>query len=132
MLTGQCLCKSISYQITGELLFLYHCHCVECRAYSGASCATNATIMRQDFTLNDPDQQLQRFSTSGEGARCFCKQCGSPLFSYPNENDDYYALHVGSLNDYPEKTLDANLHVAEKCRWTVIDEGLMNFQHQLE
>ena len=54
MLQGKCLCGAISYTLEGELLYLYHCHCNECRAFSGASFATNAAVEAAVFTLQDP------------------------------------------------------------------------------
>ena len=37
MIEGSCLCGEVSYTLESDLLFLYHCHCVECRKFSGSS-----------------------------------------------------------------------------------------------
>lgn len=128
MVTGQCLCASISYTLSSDLLWLYNCHCRECRAFSGASHATNATILYADLILHDPHKHLSRYKApGGNGSRCFCSQCGSPILSFVGDQPEIAALHVGSINNPPDKALEANMHTAEKCPWVDIDPGLENF-----
>lgn len=123
---GSCLCGEVSYTLQGDLLFLYHCHCVECRKFSGSSNATNATVVRADLTIHDPNQKLREFSLMA-GGRYFCSDCGSPIYSRADDGE-IVALHCGSLASFPQKELDANLWVSEKCPWTKIDENTHNFE----
>ncbi len=127
MITGKCLCGEISYSLNSDLLYLYHCHCEQCRAFSGSSFATNASIIGKDLNLKDPNSNLKKFETKN-GVRCFCQNCGSPIYSYARENKKLPALHCGTITGYPDKRLDANIHMAEKCYWTKVDHTVDNFQ----
>ncbi|WP_438269777.1 GFA family protein [Neptunomonas phycophila] len=37
MITGSCLCGKVSYEISGEVGDIVHCHCVTCRKAHGAA-----------------------------------------------------------------------------------------------
>ncbi len=125
-ITGRCLCGEITYTLAGELLFLYHCHCVECRRFSGASFATNATVVRADLQIEDPQHKLSRYPLT-TGSRYFCSDCGSPIYSSADDGE-ICALHCGNIIDPPAKVLDANLWTSEKCPWAVIDPDVQNFE----
>ena len=112
-------------------MFMYNCHCVECRAFSGASFATNAAIKGADFSIQDPGSKLSQYQTK-LGNRYFCGGCGSPIYSCAKGNEDFPSLHCGSITRFPDKTLDANLWVSEKCPWVEVDENLKNYQRMLE
>lgn len=123
---GSCLCGEVSYTLKSELLFLYHCHCIECRKFSGASNATNATVLGADLIIHDPNHKLTEY-TLISGGRYFCSDCGSPIYSRADEGE-ILAIHCGSITNFPERELDANLWVSEKCPWTKIDESVKNFE----
>jgi hypothetical protein len=125
MIEGSCLCGEVTYTLKSDLLFLYHCHCEECRKFSGSSSATNATVVRADLEISDPNQKLKRYALKA-GSRYFCADCGSPIYSSADDGE-FPAIHCGSIKNPPNKVVDANLWVSEKCPWTEIDPGLQNF-----
>lgn len=131
MLKGKCLCGEITYTLNGELLFLYNCHCVQCRAFSGSSFATNASILKDDFEVFDPGNNLTFFEAN-MGKRAFCGKCGSPIYSFITGKEQFPSLHCGSISDYPEKKLDANLFTSEKCAWVQIDESVSNYEREVK
>lgn len=130
MIEGKCLCGEISHQLKGDLLFMYNCHCVECRAFSGAAHATNASIAANDFQISDPKEYLRKFKTE-KGTRHFCGNCGSPIYSYPVGAEKLPALHVGTITTPPQKSLDANIWVSEKCPWVELVGSAKNYENAL-
>jgi len=130
MIKGKCLCGEISYQLNGELLFLYNCHCEECRAFSGASHATSASISINDLSLTDGKGYLTAFETT-KGTRYFCRNCGSPIYSYPVGAEEFPALHIGTITEPPEKELDANIWVSEKCPWVELSRSAKIYEKSL-
>ena len=107
MIKGRCLCGDVTYTLTSDLLFLYHCHCAECRRFSGSSNATNATIVGADLTIDDPHGKLTKYDLA-QGGRYFCSKCGSPIYSSADDGE-FPSLHCGTIIDPPHKELDANL-----------------------
>ncbi|NRB40395.1 MAG: GFA family protein [Pseudomonadales bacterium] len=131
MIDGKCLCGEITYILKSELLYLYNCHCKECRAFSGSSMATNATISAADFEIYDDNDNLKTFMVAG-GKRHFCGNCGSPIYSYPNGSEEFPSLHIGTISNPPEKVLDANSWISEKCPWVKISDSVTSYEKQIE
>ncbi len=77
MLRGGCLCGAIRYQIDGALGAMTHCHCSMCRKAHGAAFATYARVLLRDFRFDRGEDQLERYRSSPEVDRAFCKRCGS-------------------------------------------------------
>jgi hypothetical protein len=131
MIEGKCLCGEITYKLTSDFLYLYNCHCVECRAFSGSSMATNASVVAADLEISDPNNNLKLFQTSS-GKRHFCGNCSTPIYSHPNGFEEFPALHIGSVSSPPNKALDSNSWVSEKCPWVTIPESITSYEKQIE
>lgn len=127
MIHGSCLCKAITISLKSELRYLYHCHCKECRAFSGSSYATNASVKAADLQISDPQGNLSVYETKG-GRRHFCKVCASPIYSHAKGRENFPALHVGIIPNPAAKTVDANIWVSEKCPWVSLDKSGNNHQ----
>ncbi|WP_101758120.1 GFA family protein [Oceanicoccus sp. KOV_DT_Chl] len=131
MINGKCLCGEIQYSLKSELLFLYNCHCTQCRAFSGSSFATNASIIAKDLEISDKNGNMSVYKTDS-GCRHFCKSCGTPIYSFGKDNEEYPTLHCGSIIGYPEKKVDANFWLSEKCSWVNINQEAENFDYAPE
>jgi hypothetical protein len=78
-ISGSCLCGAVSYEITGSLAAVGHCHCSRCRKSHGAAFATWAIINPDQFRWTSGVEFVQRYESSPGRERCFCKKCGAPL-----------------------------------------------------
>lgn len=95
MLTGQCECGQVRFEVTGAREAVSVCHCSQCRRFSGHMwAATHAPVDQVKF-LND--EGLTWFTSSDWAKRGFCSTCGSSLFY--RMNDEYgIGIAVGALN----------------------------------
>ena len=50
-LEGSCQCGEVHYQIKGEPLVLYRCHCTECQKQSGSGFGMSMWIRNDDFEI---------------------------------------------------------------------------------
>ena len=131
MIQGKCLCGEVQYLLKSELLCLYNCHCTQCRAFSGSSFATNASILAKDLDILDSNGNLTSYETKN-GHRYFCKSCGSPIYSCAKGSEEFPSLHCGSIIGHLEKKLDLNIWVSEKCSWITIDKNIEKFERAPE
>ncbi|TNH05504.1 GFA family protein [Testudinibacter sp. TR-2022] len=82
---AQCLCGAVSLEVEHNQ-HVYCCHCERCRTWaSGAHFAVEA-IVTPKITGN---QYISRYQSSDSLERCFCKQCGTHVFSYIIPSDRY-------------------------------------------
>lgn len=97
MIKGQCLCGEIAYTYNGQLDEVVICHCNQCKQAQGTPFATNAPVNASLFELEKGEDYLQRYYSSPNKQRAFCKQCGSPLYSKRDDKPDVLRLRLGTV-----------------------------------
>ena len=50
---GGCQCGDVRYEITGDPLALYICHCRECQKQSASAFGMSLEVKRSDFTPHE-------------------------------------------------------------------------------
>ncbi|KAF2104856.1 hypothetical protein NA57DRAFT_51653 [Rhizodiscina lignyota] len=103
--TGQCLCGTVQYMISGEPIYSVVCHCCNCRRSTGTSFVTNTIFLKKDLKWQQSkDDALRCFedmhTDSGTKLmRHFCQFCGSPIFATTPLWDEIVSVFAGTLND---------------------------------
>lgn len=125
---GSCLCGSVQYELTGEPVRFYHCHCSRCRKASGTGHASNLMVKTDDFRWLAGKDLLKRFKVP-DAERFFthfCSQCGSAM---PREVPDLgmVIIAAGSLDhDIPMKP-QARIFWDSRAEWSCSGDGLKVF-----
>ena len=99
-LEGGCQCGFIRYQINGEPLTLYACHCLDCQAQSASAFGLSLWVIMKDF---EPlSGELKFWSTKaddGSQKHCaFCPDCGTRIY-HVGSDVEIISLKAGSLDD---------------------------------
>ena len=101
-LEGSCQCGEVQYQIKGEPLVLYRCHCTECQKQSGSGFGMSMWVRNDDFKiLRGSLKHFQRTADSGGKMECFfCGNCGVRIFHKTlNIKQDFIVLKPGTLHN---------------------------------
>ena len=102
MATGRCLCGSVSYELSGDLIATAVCHCDHCQRQSGGAFSVNLIAHVSQLSL---DGELTTFEDRGEHGddvyvlRRFCGSCGSPIVSELAKSEGIIAVKAGTLDD---------------------------------
>ena len=127
-LIGTCLCGRVRYEITGKLGPVVQCHCRECQQASSTPFATNAAVRDKYFHLVAGESEVCEYESSPGKFRCFCGQCGSPLWSrrpaLPGERN----IRLGLLDGDPERRPLIHIWVSEKAAWYEICDELPRYE----
>ena len=115
MITGSCLCGKITYEISGGMGDIVHCHCQTCRKAHGAAFSSVASVEDQHFRLSGADQ-LSFFESSPGKTRYFCKHCGTQVYA-KRENTEHIILRLGSLDSNPEVQARSHIWLSQKADW---------------
>nr|WP_275661306.1 GFA family protein [Vibrio mediterranei] len=75
---GSCLCGAVSFEISGDIEQVIHCHCDICKKAHGAAFASFGVVAQSDFQWFG-HEYIKAFKSSPEAERKFCKNCGSSL-----------------------------------------------------
>ena len=99
MVTGSCLCGTVSWQVEGALDGMSHCHCSMCRKAHGAPFGTYADVPNDRFTWSTGKDNTTYFESSPGTIRAFCSTCGS-VVPEPFDNDRM-VIPAGCLDGDP-------------------------------
>lgn len=123
---GGCLCGHIRYRAAGSPHSVTHCHCEQCRRYTGAICATGVAHKAENIDWLNGEPTLYRESDASINGRSFCPKCGSSIADHKLTDGDIW-LYVGTL-DHPATVAPQNhIFIEEKIPWVSIDDGLQKF-----
>ena len=125
--TGSCLCGGISWQVSGALSQMSHCHCSMCRKAHGSAFATYAVVRGQDFRWLSGERKVHHFESSAGLTRPFCGRCGSCVPGSSDAVPGEVGLPVGPLEgDIRERPL-CHIFVASAAPWHVVPDDLPHY-----
>ena len=125
--TGRCLCGGIEYRVDAELPAVQFCHCAQCRRAQGSAFASNVPVPASAFTLLAGADLLQAYESSPGKRRCFCRRCGSPVYSARDSRPDVLRLRVGLINEPLADGAAFHFHTASKAEWFDICDELPQY-----
>jgi hypothetical protein len=131
MYLGSCLCGEVEVKINGGISDIIHCHCSLCRKNSGTAFATNGFINSADFEIISGKNNLSTFSFKPGRNRCFCTSCGSPIYSFNDQDPSRVRIRLGLLDsDIDERPISHNF-VSSKANWEELDVKIPRY-HSFE
>src|SRR5262245_33705063 len=78
--SGACLCGSVRFEIDSTTKWCAHCHCSMCRRAHGAPFVAWVGVKSEQFRFLAGEDRVERYRSSPEATRSFCKTCGSMMF----------------------------------------------------
>jgi len=128
--SGGCACGAIRYQVDGEPLVCFICHCTDCQRATGGGPAYDLLFPVEAFALLKGEPRVH-WTTAQSGKRVgryFCGECGTPVFgdieSLPHARD----IPVGSLDDPGIFSPTLHMWVKSAPPWHHIDPDLRQFE----
>jgi hypothetical protein len=128
MFSGSCMCGGVRYDVTGKVGPIANCHCSTCQKAQGTAFATNAPVRKKYFRLLSGGDLVTEFESSPGKKRCFCRVCGSPLWSYRNADPDIIRIRLGLVEGDPGRRPLAHVFVGEQASWYEIRDDLPQSQ----
>lgn len=123
MLTGRCLCGAVRYAYDGEVGAAGYCHCEDCRRVSGSAFGVSVRVAASGFriTAGVPKSFTKLGDSDRQVTRCFCGDCGSPLYTLPPLHPDVVFIKAGSLDDPSAVKPNRQAWVRSRVAWAEID-----------
>lgn len=116
MYNGSCMCGAVSYSFKTELPDYGVCHCVTCQKASGAAFTANIPISRADLSLSG-EESIREYESSPGKLRCFCANCGSPIYAYLKSSPDMLRIRIGSLDTEIDKAPNCHFFTKDRATW---------------
>jgi hypothetical protein len=127
-LRGGCLCGGVQYEISGEPVRFYHCHCSRCRKATGTGHASNIMVKLRDAAWTKGEEliaqykvpEAQRFGT------CFCTRCGGQLPRIRKEMG-MAIVPAGSLDTDSGMMPEARIFWDSRAAWSCQGDGIPTY-----
>ena len=114
--TGQCLCGTIQYDITGSPNWVAVCHCRDCQRSAGAPLVVWA--MFPESSVRVIAGTPKTVNSSGAAMRSFCPECGTGLFYRNAENlPGLIDVQAATLNNPSALPPTVQIQTAERQDW---------------
>lgn len=123
MVSGSCLCGTVSYEATGPFSAMVNCHCSICRKHHGSGFVTHLVAPLSSLRWLSGADNLLSFQPSDKGARSSCKTCGSPVPTLWT-GAGMALLPAGQLEGELGMTPQAHVFAASKAPWYTITDRL--------
>ena len=124
--TGGCQCGAIRYELTGEAIMLYACHCRDCQKQSSSAFGMSLIVAGTDIRFVRGGHKLCSWDTrGGDGSikRChFCPDCGSRIYHGSDGADREISIKAGSLDDVGWLRPIAHIWLDSAQPWIEVDE----------
>lgn len=126
MLTGQCYCGAIQYEVTATPSSRTICHCSMCRGTTGAPCVAWFTVPLSGFRLLRGAPV--RFRSSDRATRTFCGVCGTQLTFASDDTPGEVDVTTCSLADPAQVSPEYHTYVDSALPWVVIGDRLPRYR----
>jgi len=120
LITGSCLCDSITFAIRPPFSAFRYCHCSRCRKASGSAHAANLLVPRTQFEWLKGEDSVKRFDLpdAQRFSVWFCGQCGCRVPHNIRTRDDVL-VPAGLLDADPQMRPQQGIFWASKAPWCV-------------
>jgi len=125
---GSCLCGSVTYELKGDAIRFYHCHCQRCRKATGTSHASNIMVQEESFNWLTGKTLLKRYKVP-DAERFythFCSECGSAM---PRDVPEIGAMIIpaGSVDNVINIKPQARIFWDSRADWTCGGDDIPTF-----
>jgi hypothetical protein len=129
MITGECFCGEIQYQVDGILRDARSCHCSRCRKAFSSQASAYALVEAGEFEWLTGEALLTSYvGRQGYGLQ-FCSKCGSTLCGI--FNGAVHGVTLGCIDGDPQVELGRHIYVASKASWETIADGVPQYQENV-
>lgn len=126
MLTGECYCGAVRYEVADDFVYAANCHCSNCRRTTGSAFKPFAGIEAGKLRVVAGETEMMRFGDDS-GHNAHCRLCGSLLYSLVRDGA-YVHVAMGTLIDAPSIRPDKHIFVGSKAPWFEITDGLPQYR----
>jgi hypothetical protein len=127
---GSCLCGAIRFELSELPTQAGYCHCTRCQRRTGTAASAQARIDGRTFRLTAGEDALAAWRHPDGGfEKCFCRRCGSHLFSRHPVDATQMSIRMAAFDEDPGVRPSWRTYVAYAAPWEPIpDDGLERHQ----
>ena len=127
-LSGKCLCGTVRYRSVLPSAFMGKCYCTDCSNESGTRHITTIAVPDAGLSIEGAMSDYTKTADSGHRlTRYFCTQCGSTLFTRPEQLAGLVVIRAGALDDRSVIEPQLQIYVSRAPAWDRPDPNVTSF-----
>lgn len=119
--SGHCLCGQVRYRLLGPPRWSGYCHCESCRRATGSVGVVYGGFAQEMVEISGP---VATYHSSPGVSRCFCPNCGTPIYYRGARWPDEIHILVGSMENPGTCPPAHHYHVDEQIPWAIYGDDL--------
>jgi hypothetical protein len=129
VLTGGCACGGVRFELTEPPTQAGYCHCTRCQKRTGGASSAQARIDARTFRLLQGEELVKAWRHPDGGfEKCFCRECGSHLFSRDPDGAPHMSIRMSAFDGDPGVRPMWHTFTAYAASWEPIpDDGLERY-----
>lgn len=129
ILTGQCLCGAVRFEISESPQRAGYCHCTRCQKRTGTASSASAFVNGNAFAITEGAQLVKTWRhPDGGWGKAFCSECGAHLFSRDPDDHANMGIRMSAFDGDPGVRPTTRQFVAYAAVWEPIpDDGLTRY-----
>ena len=130
---GGCQCGQIRYEVSGEPIALYRCHCTECQRQSGSAFGMSMWIKEGEFTITSGslEKTTRTADSGGKIEAYFCRSCGVRIHTKAlGMNAENIVLKPGTLDLTDDLKPSTDIWLKSSQDWFSPPEDTHHFEGQ--
>ena len=127
---GACLCGQVEFELAGEPLTFYVCHCTVCQRRTGGAALPVMLVPRTHLHILSGEAPLVEFQVNEKHRRRsrICPRCDTRLWAEPLEKPNISILRPGNLYDQRSFEPVADVYTRSKQSWFLIPDSVAQFE----
>lgn len=118
LLDGACNCTLVKFQVDlSKIKTIVNCHCNFCRGMNGSAFSTYVAVLEDGFAMICGSDKLKSYPVSINAQKCFCTNCGTPIYNINPKYKGVKILHFGTIPDLKTFVPKANIYCESKLEW---------------
>lgn len=130
---GSCQCGQVRYEVDGDALFTYACHCHTCQKRTGSAFSIGAVYPKVALRCSGELIAFERTSDAGEiNTRFSCSKCGNVIYGIGASTPGIVKLQAGTLDVTTDVVPNVHIWAKHAQPWVVLPEGARRYETQPE
>lgn len=126
--TGGCHCGNVTYVVQSLPVVAGHCHCSNCKAFSGSGHTSMSAVMADAFTATGEVSIYTYKSDAGNAIhRHFCQTCSVTAYITNEGAPGMVFLTAGSFDDMEKFKPEMVVYTSRAPSWDSVDPDLTAF-----
>ncbi len=132
--TGGCHCGRVRYEVSGEPIVTYACHCTDCQRMMASPFSLGMAVHDAGFRIvtGEPASYVRVGENGRRMESWFCRDCGTRLFASPvtpvGAQQAIRLLRAGTLDNRSWLRPAAHVWTRSAQSWFVIPDGVPKYE----